>query len=263
MPANSTTHQFLNIGNLVGMGNADIHENSADPQFKGGALSFISDALGPRILKYVKNVRGANSAVAELVELAADGANVLSTSITNITAGSTTSATTSSLTAGRHQGMICYVLDNADSAGTAPEGEVSVVANNSATVITMEADYPYSVALAVNDDLELIATYQVETTAANAEAWTCPGFIAGKDGIDNNNWGWLIQEGFVLAKPTAANVGEGDPVEAAANGSIVTVAQGHEEWVGIALAAMTNDSVALRCPILAKLFTYENSGGTP
>jgi hypothetical protein len=226
-------------------------------------LSFISDAMGPRILKYVKNVRGANSAVAELCEYAADGANVLTTTVSNITAGSTTSATTSGLTAGRHQGMICYVFDNADSAGAAPEGEVSVVANNTATVITMEADYPYSVALAVNDDLELIATYQTETTAANAEAWTCPGFVAGKDGIDNNNFGWLIMEGFVLAKGTAANITEGDPVEAAANGSISTVAQGHEEWVGLALAVMTNDSVSLRVPISAKLFTYENSGGTP
>lgn len=252
----SSSNLFLHVGNLVGMGASDLHEDASAPSHRPGSISFIVDAYGPRILKYVRSVRTATSAMGELVELAADGANVATTSIANITAGSTTSATSSSLTAGRHRGMIAYVLDNADSAGAAPEGEVSFVANNSTTVITMEPDYPFSVALAVNDDIELVATYQVETTAANDVAWTCVGWVCGKDGISANNYGWVVQEGNVVATATAANITEGSAVKAGVNGAVAVIGANEANLsVGKALAAMTNDSVSVKTIVHGQLFT--------
>ena len=50
-------------------------------------------------------------------------------------------------------------------AGAAPEGESGIVSANTATVMSFEADYPFSVALAANDDLELIANWQTTDCA--------------------------------------------------------------------------------------------------
>jgi hypothetical protein len=185
-----------------------------------------------------------------------DAANVISFSVANITAGTTTSATTSGLTASDHQGKIANVLDNDDSAGAAPEGQSSIVADNTATKITMEADYPFSVALAANDDLELLATWQVEDAAASDEAWTVAGVVVGNDGISDGNYGWVQIEGAVSADIDTALVTDGDALIA---GAAVLAdpagASAAELRCAIAMVAVSADQVAQTCPVMLKLFT--------
>lgn len=258
----SSSNIFLNLGHLSGMGMSDFNRDDSTPYMRPGTIAWVVDAFGPRIVKYVRNVNGSTILKSEFMAYASDGANVKTTTITNITAGSTTSATTSSLTANRHDGMIAYVLDNDDSAGAAPEGESSIVASNTATLIKMEPDYAYSVALAANDDLELISTYQVEDAADGDEAWTCAGVVLGADGITNLNYGWIHVEGICPAQ-TANSATEGDAAVAAAAEVGPFGSDGHELWVGTFLAATSTDETLKQVPVQFKLWSYENSGGTP
>ena len=193
---------------------------------------------------------------------ASDTQNVKSTSVANITSGTTKSFVTSGLTANRHNGMISYVLDTAAVAGAAPEGESSIVASNTATVVTLEPDYAYSVALAVNDDIELMSTYQVEDAADGDEAWTVAGIVMGIDGISDGNYGWIHVEGVTPCQSAASAV-EGDPIVADAAQVGPFGSDGHELWIGTSLVALSTDEALKQIPAQLKLFTYENSGGTP
>jgi hypothetical protein len=257
----SSSNIFLDLGHLSGMGMSDFNRDDATPYMRPGTIAWVVDAFGPRIVKYVKNVSGSAILKSELMAYASDGANVKTTTISNITSGTTTSFVTSSLTANRHDGMIAYVLDSAQGTGIAPEGESSIVASNTATVVSLEKNYPFSVALAANDDLELISTYQVEDSAAADEAWTVAGVVLGADGISNNNFGWIHVEGVCPAQ-SAASSAEGDPVEAGV-AQVTPLTAGHELWIGTALVTLSTDEVLKQLPVHFKLFTFENSGGTP
>lgn len=251
------------MANLTGRSMHDINGDDSTPHARPGSWYFAVDAFGPRIFMYGRNRNGSAITMGELMSYEADGANVKSTTVSNITAGSTTSATTSSLTADDHQGKICYVLDNNDSAGAAPEGQSSIVAGNTATVITMEPSYPFGTALAANDDLELIANWQFEDAADGDEAWTVAGVVVGKNGISDGNYGWLQQEGPVSADIVTGAVSEGDPVvaDAAIVGSFGS--DGQELWIGIALAAASADQAAQTLPVMMKLITAAGPGGSP
>lgn len=258
----SSSNLFLNLGHLSGLGMSDLNRDDATPQMRPGTIAWVVDAFGPRLVKYVKNVNGSAILKGEFMAYAADGANVKTTTISNITSGTTTSFVTSSLTAGRHEGMIAFVLDNDDSAGAAPESECSIVATNTATLVTLERDYPFSVALAANDDLELIATYQVEDSADGDEAWTCAGVVLGADGISNMQYGWIHVDGICPAiMQDSATEGDAAVADAASVGPFGT--DGHELWVGHCLVATSTDEVLLQAPVQFKLWAAENSGGTP
>jgi hypothetical protein len=257
----SNNDLFLNLGHLSGLGMADLNRDDVTPYQRPGTIAWVVDAFGPRIVKYIRNVSGSAMAKGSLAAYASDGANVKSTTITNITSGTTTSFVTSGLTADRHVGMISYVLDTAAVAGAAPEGESSIVAKNTATVVNLEPDYAYSAALAANDDLELIATYQVEASAAADEAWTVAGVVLGKDGISNMGYGWVQCEGVTPATSASSAV-EGDPLEAGV-AQVTPLTGGHELWVGIALAALSTDEALKQIPVHLKLFCAQNTGGTP
>lgn len=253
---------YLNLGHLSGLGMSDLNRDDVLPYMRPGTVAWVTDAYGPRLVKYIKCLQSGGVAKGELMAYCSDGANVISTSVANITSGTTTSFVTSGLTADRHNGMISYVLDKAAVAGAAPEGESSIVSKNTATVVTLDAHYPYSTALAVNDDIELIATYQVEDAADGDEAWTCVGVVLAKDGISANNYGWVQLEGVTPALSIASSA-EGDPVvaDAAAVGPFGT--DGQELWVGTALSTLSTDEALKQLPIRVQLWTAAGTGGSP
>ena len=262
--ANSTTDLVFRLSSITGLGMRDINGNDAEPQGRPGAISIVTDDFGVRILKYIRNVNGSAITMGELHSYASDTQNTKTTTVSNITSGTTTSAVTTGLTASRHQGGLCYVLDNADSAGDAPETEISPIAGNTTTAITLDADYPLTVALAANDDLELISTWQIEDSADGDEAWTVTGVVLGNQGLTNLYYGWIQVEGPVRADVTATTtIAEGDPVVAGANLVNLFGSDGHELWIGTALAAATNDIVSDSILVHLQLFSTELSGGTP
>lgn len=259
----SSSQIYFRLGHLTGLSQSDMAASDSTPQAREGTIAWVMDAFGPKICKYVKNISNSTMAVAELVGYDGDGANVLTTTISNITAGSTTSATTTGLTADDHDGKICFVLDNADSAGAAPEGEMGIISNNTATVITMDAGYPFSVALAVNDDLELVTTYQVVDAADGDEGWTVTGVIAAQDGILDNGFGWVVQEGMTPALATTNAITEGDPVVAGAAVVDAFGSDGQELFVGIAAASGGTDEVLKHIPVVMKCWAPANTAASP
>lgn len=254
---------FLNVGHLSGLGMNDLNGDDAVAQNRPGTIAWIVDAFGPRIVKYVKNVSGSAMGKAELMAYASDTQNTKTTSIANITSGTTTSAVTSGLTANRHDGMICFVLDNADSAGAAPEGESSIVSKNTATVITLDANYPFSTALAVNDDLELVSTYQVEDAADGDESWTCAGVVLGRDDVSDGHYGWIQVQGTCPAKHTTNAISEGDPVVAGAAVVDAFGSDGQELWVGTAMVSSSTDEVLKNTLVDVSLFAHTGTGASP
>lgn len=260
-----TSDFFLRPGNLVGMGSADLHADDAEAyrQSKPGTALFLTDAFGARVLRYVKNLNASALAVGDLVSLVSDTQNTISTSVANITSGTTLKAVTSGLTADKHNGMICYVQDNADSAGAAPEGEWSLVSYNSATEIYVDPQKPYSAALAANDDLELLSVYHVEDSADGDEGWTVAGVACGKDGISVGNYGWVVSHGMTMAKHTTNAITEGDPIVAGAAVVDAFGTDGQELWVGIAANACSTDETLKHLPVFMRVWHSAGPGGSP
>lgn len=257
-----TTDLVLNVGSITGLSMADINTDDATGaslRARPGTISILVDAYGYRIVQYVKNVSNSVYAIGELVSKTAN------TAVSNITApASTTTATTTGLTADDHDGRLCYVLDNDDSAGAAPEGETSVVANNTATLITVEADMPFSVALAANDDLTLISNWQSTDSADGDLAHNVLGVVMGRDGFSDNQFGWVQKEGICpRVESSSAAFTAGDPVVAdvAQVGTFGT--DGQELWVGIALAGESADQAADMLPVNLKIFTCAGPGTSP
>lgn len=260
----NSSNLVFKLGHLSGLSHSDLQDGfSTTPQARPGTIAWIIDSYGPKIVKYVKNISNSTMAVAELVGLDADGANVLTTTITNITSGSTTSFVTTGLTANDQIGKIAFVLDDAGAAGAAPEGEMSFVAANSTTAVTLDRDYPLSTALAVNDDIELISTYQVVDAADGDEAWTVSGIVCAQDGILDNAYGWVVQEGMTPALHTTNAITEGDPIVAGAAVVDAFGSDGQELYVGIAGATVSTDEVLKHIPALMKLFACTNTSASP
>lgn len=256
--ANPTTDLVLNLATIHPVGIEDINGSSETPRMRPGTISFVVDAFGPRILQYVQNQSGSAVAMGELLSKPANAA------VNNITAGSTTQATTTGLTAGNWDGALLYVLDNDDSAGDAPEGQVSIIRHNTATVIDVEKDYPFSVALAANDDLVLIANWQAEDAADGDLGVDVLGVVLANGGFADNYFGWVQREGYVVADLkastgiTVANPVVADAAKVGAFGS-----DGQELWIGYSLATVTSDIVADVVPINLKLFSSGNLGTAP
>lgn len=258
----STGNIFLNLGHLSGLGMSDFNRDDAVPQMRPGTIAWVVDAFGPRLVKYVKNVSGSVIAKGEFMAYASDGANVKTTTITASAGSTTTAIVTTGLTAGRHEGMIAWVLDDAGAAGAAPESESSIVASNTDVLVTLERDYAYTAALDASDTVELIATYQVEDAADGDEAWTCAGVVLPAAGISNMQYGWIHVDGICPAIMQDSAT-EGDAAVAAAASVGPFGSDGHELWVGHCLTATSTDEVLLQAPVQFKLWAAENSGGTP
>ena len=251
----TTTDLVLTIGNITSVSPGDINGDSATPTSRPGTLSILVDSFGPRIIQYVKFI---NAML--MGEAASKPATV---AVNNITAGSTTSATTTGLTADSHDGKLCYVLDNDDSAGAAPEGEVAIVSNNTTTIISMERDRAFSVALAVNDDLTLISNWQAEDGTDGDLAVDILGIVLGNQGVAAGNFGWVQREGYVVADIVTGALTVGDPCVMGANILDTFGTDGQELWVGYYMASATADQAAQTLPCNIKLFTSAGLGTAP
>ena len=252
---NALTDLVLNVGSITSLGLEAINGDSVAPRMRPGQISILVDAFGPRIVQYCKFINA--MAVAEL---ASKPANV---AITDITSGTTTSFVTTGLTADVHNGKLAYVLDNNDSAGAAPEGETGIVADNTTTIVTLEKDYPLSVALAANDDITLISNWQAEDAADGDLGVDVLGVVLAAGGVAASNYGWVQREGYTSALFTTDAVGAAEPVVAAAASLDAFGSDGQELHCGYSLAAITSDQLAFRAPVNLKLFTAAGVATAP
>jgi hypothetical protein len=237
---------LFNIGHLTSLGTSDVHSNTSTPVMDPGTLAFIKDGFGNKVLMYVSST--ATIAQGGLVS------KVLNTSAGTITAGTTTSVTTSGLTANVHVGRIFYVTDDAGAAGAAPEGEMSIIRSNSTTNISLEPELPLSAAIAVSDTATMISTYHGVTSAA-VVATLVLGVLPGRDGVTANNYAWVVRQGIVKARSSAAAhvidraIIAGTGVVAPSSTSAVQL------HIGGALAASSSDNAATTVPVYLTLFS--------
>jgi hypothetical protein len=170
---------FLNVGSLHSIGHADLNGDDLIAQDRPGRYAYCITAFGPAVYVYGRNTSGSVVAQGELMKRLAD------VGVTDITSGTTTSATKSATwTADKHLGEMLFVMDNADSAGAAPEGEVSIIGSNTAATCNVDANYPYSVALAANDDLDTISPgWHWSDAAAGDLAQEVKGIVVAKAGV--------------------------------------------------------------------------------
>jgi hypothetical protein len=158
-----------------------------------------------------------------------------------------------SWTASTQAGAIFYVTDDAGAAGAAPEGEVSIVASNTAGQLTLEPELPMSAAIAVNDAVRTISNWQAEASADGDLAQTCLGIVIGENGVTSGNYCWVLSQGFTKAT-TAVSVVVNEPVVCAAGTVGPWGTDGQELQVGTAKGAVAADQVALKVPVIMTVF---------
>lgn len=270
-------NNYLKLGMLTGIGHADLNGDYnprvALDEFRPGQIALATDKFGEKIFKYVRNLSGSAFAQGDLVR------RVAVVSVTDITSGTTTSATlvagftlgTVYVLAGKHQGgkhvgMMLYCVDNNDSAGAAPENEVSIIENNTADVANVDPDYAFSAALAVNDDLRILSPgWHAEDAVAADLAQNTLGIVVGPNGFSDGNYGWVQQHGLcpIANSKNSVTFVAGGAVIAGAAVIDIDAAGGLELAIGYTPFAMTSDSARDKLPCFLTLFSPAMNVATP
>jgi len=248
----STGNSYLHVGNLVPLVGSSLEADEISPGYRRGGLSVVQDDYGTRIFQYCRNQSGSAVAQGELHKKVAD------VTVTNITSGTTNSATkVAGWTADIHVGRIFHIDDNDDSAGAAPEGESAPITANTADVVTTDSEYLFSVALAANDDTRSFTPGWHVTDAADGDlAKECVGVVVADAGIASTNYGWLQIYGFnpmVLHKNDSA-ITSNNPVVADAAAVGVHGSDTAELWVGFQKGTHAADRVVELSPVYLLLF---------
>lgn len=253
---------FLHLGHIQGLGSDDLNGDHSTPKVRPGQYSFVVDAFGPRVFMYGRNTSGSIIAQGELMRRLADVA------VSNITSGTTTSATkAASWTANKHLGEMLYVQDNDDSAGAAPEGEVSIIGpNNTAATCNVDPLYPFSVALAANDDLDTISPgWHFEDSAAADKAQEVKGVVTALNGVTDLYYGWVQCYGICPKALLKASTGFTDRAALIADTKAVApdANGGWELVIGHSLGTVSSDIVNDYAPIFINVFGPTLNAGTP
>lgn len=165
--------------------------------------------------------------------------------ITNISAGTTTSITTTGLTADILVGGILVCIDDAGAAGAAPEGEKGIVIANSATLVEIDTDDAFSVAPAANDDFNVVLPWAVDDSADGDAAGIVMGVAMAAH--DQYDWGWFQ---FLGIHPEVDTDGDAIPVDESVVASTAAVGDGAGDAadlrVGRLLAPISADTVATK-----------------
>lgn len=249
---------FLNMGHIIPMGQADLLADDAKPIYAKGQLSFVRDAFGLRVFRYLRNATATAVGKGELQSRAA------AVTITNVDSGTVTSITQAALgaTVDAYKDRLLICTDHNASAGAAPEGEVGVIVSNSATVINVDPKRPFSTAPLVNDDFSVYSLFDLKDGADGDLAINVMGIAM--TAVGSGNWGCWQSYGFcpdVLHKNAAVTLG--DPIVADVAQVGAFGADGQELWIGWSPNGMSADNVQLRALVRVNLFEGTGPGTAP
>lgn len=249
----ATGDATLRLEGIVALASTDILsiDPQAQPRNAIGQIAWTRDKFGAlRLFTYRRNISGSAFAAGEV-------ASLKKVAVTNLDSGSTTTGTKAATFAvDELDDARVIVLDNADAAGGAPEGETSIIKSATVNTFTVYDELPFSVALAVNDDLSIISRHAIDAADGDFNHVVLGAAMAA---VGDNEFGWFQMTGFhprVAHKATSALV-LGDPVvaDAAAVGPWGTDAA--PLWVGYCPGTYANDVASDRGPIVFSLFpTY-------
>lgn len=189
------TTMAINLAGIVPVGHEDLNSDSSTQRAKPGSYAFMLDGFGPRIFRYGQNRSTSTLGLGSLASRVGDN-NGATSAGTLASPFATTHVGTSGLTANKHVGSIFYVTDDAGAAGAAPEGESTIVAANTATLINFDRSMPLSTALAASDTASMLGTYNIEASASGDLTWVVFGVVLGSSGIAAANYGWAQSWGM-------------------------------------------------------------------
>lgn len=239
---------FHNMGHIIPMSDADLLSDDLEPKHAKGIVSFVRDAFGLRMFKYMRNVTA--TAVAK-GELQAREANA---TISNATSGTTTSVvkTGAGWTPHLFKDRLLFVSDNDDAAGGAPEGEVGLIVDNTADTIQIDATRPLTTAIAINDDLIIYSLFDLKDAADGDLAINCVG--VAMQAVSAGYWGcWQVYGMCPDAVHSAAAVTAGDPVVAGAACIAAFGSDGQELQIGWSPCGMQSDNATLKALVFLSL----------
>lgn len=270
-------NSYLRLGMITLIGVEDLNGDFSPARsvgYRPGQIFIGVDAFGPKIFNYIRNLSGSAFAQGDVVR------KVAVLVVSNITSGTVTSATKVAAytlgtvyvaagihPGGKHAGMMFHVDDNDDSAGAAPENEVSIVSSNTADVANLDIDFPMTAALAANDDISILTPgWHAEDAVAADLAQNVLGGIITVGGISDGNYGFVQQYGFqpdvkTLASMAAVTAGTG--AIAAANTVDVEASGGIELQVGYFPFGVKTDTARDKAPLFWKLFSPYMNIATP
>lgn len=217
-----------------------VETSGQGPRTDVGHIAWVRDKFGAmRLFTYRKNVSNATMAAGDLTSRLFEVES-------NITAGSTTSATGTWNAANDHIGSLFIVHDfDSGTPGAAPEGEASIVASNTATVVTLESSIPLSAVIGNTDDVSLVAPSVIASVANDPNFVVC-GVSMGAS--PDNGFGWHQFQGIhPAAKHAATAMIRGDGLKAGtgvleAFGTATAVVGG---TAGTAVSAIVGYQVAI------------------
>ncbi len=254
-------NSFLNIGSLQSLGSDDLNNDSTTQKDRPGRYAYLVDSFGAKVYMYARNTRGSALSQGNLTSRLGDVA------VTNITSGTTTSAVKATTwTANKHVGEILYVQDNDDSAGAAPEGEASIIGSNSAGVCNVDPAFPYSVALAANDDLDTITPgWHLIAAAASDKAQEIKGVVVSKNGIADLNYGYICCYGLCPVVTLKASTAFTDRAAIIADTAAIApdANGGWELVIGYKIGTVSSDIVGTVSPAFLNLYAPTLNAGTP
>lgn len=192
---------------------SSLSSTSATPLHLKGAIRWdYNEYFGFRLFQYLRCDQSGGCTAGQIQSFREPIA------VSNISSGTTTTITTSSLTANEFVGGFLYCIDDAGGAGAAPEGEIGVITANSTTVITIDSNDAFSVSPAANDDFNVILPWAVVDSADGDYA----AEVAGVAMAAHNQyaWGWFQCLGLhpsvdIVAAGTALPVRESLVADAA------------------------------------------------
>lgn len=244
MAANDTL--FREAG-ILPAAHFDLLQADINQRTEIGQIAWSRDGFGRlRMFTYRKNVSGSAMAASEL-------ASRLREVETNQTGTAATSSTGTWVAADDHIGALFIVHDDAGGAGAAPEGEATIVASNTATVVTFESSLPLSTALAANDDVTLFSPKVIDAADGDFCFVVCGVVMATS--VADDYYGWFQFQGVhprVLHKTTDAGTA-GNPVVADAAAVAAFGTDAANLWVGYQMATHGGDALQIKSPVLMSL----------
>lgn len=175
-------------------------------------------------------------------QIARKSANLL---VTADAAGTTTTMEDgSAFVADEEVGNILYILDNADAAGAAPEGEWGIVVKNTADVLTIQP--ALTVATASSDTGTLVRVGHLGLLGGAIEREETFGITMATT-VGDNVWGWFGCKGLLESATVAAGVviAQGEGLIGVAGGLLTTgvATSGQDIMLARAITAHTTDTV--------------------
>lgn len=234
-----------NVGNPSAWGTTLDNVSTTPKEIPGVVRIDWHPVFGLRKFKYLRCYQSGGHTAGQIASFLDPVA------VNNITSGTTTTITTSSLTADIYVGGLLRCLDDAGAAGAAPEGEIGLITANSTTVITIDSNDAFSASPAVNDDFTIVVPFGVDNAAANDVCSRVAGVAMAT--VAQYSWGWYQ---FFGINPSVQAIAAGTAVTTekgviAANGGLVSDGSSSAAHllIGVALATLTSDTVLRRALI--------------